>query len=248
MDNLALYIESLIFATDQPIDRNELRVALENCFDTQIPVEEVDAAVEQVIEKFSDDNFAIEVVEIAGGLQFLSKPAFHHAIGSHLRQLSNKRLSRVALETLAIIAYKQPVPKSEIEKIRGVNCDYAIQKLLEKELITIEGRDEGPGRPLLYATSPKFMDYLGLRDMKDLPKLKELETADNSIGDGDTDEDLASYLHEESTPLEETDTPEYTDEPEVGEEEIDEPQHSEDVVSETVEEAAESDVHNGTTS
>ena len=192
MDNLALYVESLVFATDQPISRTELRVALENCFDSKIPQQQVDEAIEATKDKYASDNFAIEMVEIADGLQFLTKPAFHHAVGSHLKLLSKKRLSRVALETLAIIAYKQPVAKSEIEKIRGVNCDYAVQKLLDKELIVIEGRSDGPGRPLLYATSPKFMDYLGLKNLNDLPKLKDLESADNSIGEGD---DIESESH-----------------------------------------------------
>ncbi len=183
LDNLVIYIESLIFAADQPITRNDVRYALENCFETQISPEEIDTAVEQLIEKYSAETFAMEVNEIGGGLQFMTKPAFHHVIGSHLRLITKRRLSRVALETLAIIAYKQPVTKTELEKIRGVSCDYAIQKLLEKELVTIEGRADGPGRPLMYSTSPKFMDYLGLRDIKDLPKLRELEQTENSIGE-----------------------------------------------------------------
>ena len=183
MDNLVIYIESLVFASDSPITREEIRYALENCFDTQITPEAVDDAVEGLKEKFNDDQFAIEVNEIAGGLQFLTKPAYHHVIGSHLKQITKKRLSRVALETLAIIAYKQPVTRSELERIRGVNCDYAIQKLLDKELITLDGRSDGPGRPLLYSTSEKFMDYLGLKDLKDLPKLKDFHQVDNSIGE-----------------------------------------------------------------
>ena len=183
MDNLVIYIESLVFAADHPITRNDVRYALENCFETQISPEEIDTAVEQLIEKYNAETFAMEVSEIGGGLQFMTKPAFHHVIGSHLKLITKRRLSRVALETLAIIAYKQPVTKTELEKIRGVSCDYAIQKLFEKELVTIEGRAEGPGRPLMYSTSPKFMDYLGLRDIKDLPKLRELEHTENSIGE-----------------------------------------------------------------
>ena len=183
MDNLVIYIESLVFAATQPISRNDVRYALENCFDTTLSPEEIDTAVEALIQKYASDDFAIEVNEIAGGLQFLTKPAYHHVIGSHLKLITKKRLSRVALETLAIIAYKQPVTKSELEKIRGVSCDYAIQKLLEKELVIIDGRADGPGKPLLYATSPKFMDYLGLKDLNDLPKLKELEHAQSSIGE-----------------------------------------------------------------
>ena len=182
MDNLSTYIESIVFANETPVSRDEVRVALENCFDTKIDKEVFNEAVEALMEKYQADHFSVEVVEIAGGLQFLTKPSYHHVVGSHLKLLSKKRLSRVAMETLAIIAYKQPVAKSEIEQIRGVNCDYAVQKLLDKELVQIEGRSDGPGRPLLYSTSPKFMDYLGLRDLNELPKLKDLETAENSIG------------------------------------------------------------------
>ena len=91
-------------------------------------------------------------------------------------------MSKAALEALSIIAYKQPITKTEIELIRGVNSDYSVQKLLEKELVTIVGRSEKPGRPLLYATSPKFMDYFGIGSLKDLPKIKDFKTTDNEIG------------------------------------------------------------------
>jgi segregation and condensation protein B len=99
-----------------------------------------------------------------------------------LKHKSNKKLSRSALETLAVIAYQQPVSKGEVEKIRGVNCDYAVQKLLEKELIQIKGRSKDPGRPLLYGTSDKFMEHFGLPALQDLPKLKEFLPEDNQIG------------------------------------------------------------------
>jgi segregation and condensation protein B len=122
-------------------------------------------------------------LEIAGGYQFLTKGAYHNTVGVYLKQTMKKRLSRSALETLSIIAYKQPVTKSELERIRGVNCDYAIQKLLEKELVAIQGRSDGPGRPLLYGTSDKFMDYFGLKSLDDLPKPKEFREPSNQIGE-----------------------------------------------------------------
>ncbi len=191
MDNLTTYIESLVFASDQPISREDVRYALENCFETSLSPEDIDQAVDALKEKYQDESFSIEVTEIAGGLQFMTKPSYHHVIGSHLKLITNKRLSRVALETLAIIAYKQPVTKTELEKIRGVNCDYAIQKLLEKELISMAGRSDGPGRPMLYATSDKFMDYLGIRDIQDLPKLKDIEPVENSIGEAGPVDEIA---------------------------------------------------------
>jgi segregation and condensation protein B len=104
-------------------------------------------------------------------------------VGEFLKLNSNKKLTKTALETLSIIAYKQPVAKSEIEQIRGVNADYTIHKLMEKELVEISGRSDGPGRPILYSTSEKFMDYFGLRSIQDLPKLKDLEIEKNTIGE-----------------------------------------------------------------
>jgi segregation and condensation protein B len=113
--------------------------------------------------------------------------------GHYLKQLTKRRLSKVALETLAIIAYRQPVSRVEIEQIRGVNADYAIDKLLEKELIEIVGRSPGPGKPLLYSVSPKFMDYFGLKSMEDLPQLKEFQVASEEIGEPSSLEEVVSY-------------------------------------------------------
>ena len=124
----------------------------------------------------------MQLMPIAGGYMFMSKPQYHKIIGDYLRQNERKKLSKAALETLAIIAYKQPITKSEMEAIRGVGCDYTVQKLLEKELVEITGRHEGPGRPLLYGTTVKFLNHFGIKDTTELPKLKEFETVDNVIG------------------------------------------------------------------
>ena len=103
-----------------------------------------------------------------------------------LEQKNKKRLSVASLETLAIIAYKQPVTKPEIESIRGVNCDYTVQKLLERELVEMAGRSEAVGKPLLYRTSTLFMDYFGINSVTDLPQLKELQPqTDNEIGEAE---------------------------------------------------------------
>jgi segregation and condensation protein B len=113
--------------------------------------------------------------ESGGGWQFLTKKHFHKTIAQLNGDKFLKRLSTAAMETLAIIAYKQPITKGEIESIRGVNSDYSIQKLLEKELIVITGRSENlPGKPLVYATSKSFMDYFGINTSEDLPKIKEV--------------------------------------------------------------------------
>jgi segregation and condensation protein B len=120
---------------------------------------------------------------LAGGYQFLTKPAYQTSISILLRQQSQKRLSTAQLETLSIIAYKQPVTKGEVEQIRGVNSDYSIQKLLEKELIEIKGKTDGVGRPLIYGTSGKFMEYFGINSIQDLPHPKDFSQSENQIGE-----------------------------------------------------------------
>ncbi len=152
-------------------------------FETEFSEADIASSIEQIKARFSADDFAIELVEIAGGLQFMTKGAYHSVIGTWLKQTTKKRLSQAAIETLSIIAYKQPVTKTDLEAIRGVSCDYSLQKLLEKELVSIVGRSDGPGRPLLYGTSIKFMDYFGLKSMNDLPKPKDFKEPDSEIGE-----------------------------------------------------------------
>ncbi len=183
MDKLEQHIESVIFSSEQPISLKEIKNCLEQSMEAKLKKGLLEEAMQNLLEKYQGEEFAFEIIEISGGYQFLTKGAYHHTIGTLLKQKAKKRLSKAALETLAIIAYKQPVTKSEAEAIRGVSCDYSIQKLLEKELITIVGRSEGPGRPLLYATSEKFMNYFGLKSIQDLPKLKEFATEENTIGE-----------------------------------------------------------------
>jgi segregation and condensation protein B len=141
----------------------------------KIAVEQVDAALEGIVEKYDSEFYPFEVKQSGGGWQFLTKKEFHKTVAQLNGEKFLKRLSSAALETLAIIAYKQPVTKGEIEAIRGVSSDYAVQKLLEKELVVISGRNEKmPGHPLVYATSKNFMDYFGINSPEDLPKIKEV--------------------------------------------------------------------------
>jgi segregation and condensation protein B len=175
LEKLALYIESLIFASEQAVSQADMSSTLKDSFEVSVKEAEIEKALEELIQKYSSEDYSMEIVAINGGYQFMSKGAYHHVIGTLLKLQSNKKLSRTALETLSIVAYKQPVSKTDIELIRGVNCDYTIQKLLEKELVEIIGRAEGPGRPLLYGTSEKFMNYFGIKSIKDLPKLRDLE-------------------------------------------------------------------------
>ena len=165
MDYLANHIEALVFCAPKPITEDEIQDCLKEMFDADVPAEDIAGGLTAIQEKFATDEFAMELVKSGGGYQFLTKPAYQASIGILLKQQSKKRLSNSALETLSIIAYKQPITKSEAEQIRGVNRDYAIQKLLEKELVEIKGKSEGVGRPLLYGTSPRFMDYFGINDL-----------------------------------------------------------------------------------
>ena len=183
MDFLVNHIEALIFCSVEPIKKEEIKSCLIEMFDTTLPDQDIDAALVALQEKYEQDSFSFSITKIGGGYQFLTKPAYQSSIGILLKQKSKKRLSTSALETLSIIAYKQPITKSEAEQIRGVNCDYAIQKLLEKELIEIKGKAETVGRPLIYGTNSKFMEYFGINDLSDLPTPKDFRQEENEIGE-----------------------------------------------------------------
>ncbi len=183
MEYLAQHIESLIFTTEHPITPQEIQACLEETFESVIDMEDLEKNLNSLKEKYQDAQFAFELVEIANGFQFLTKGAYHQTVGTYLKQTTKKRLSKAAIETLSMVAYKQPVSKTELENIRGVSCDYSIQKLLEKELVTILGRADSPGRPLLYGTTEKFMDYFGIKSLKDLPKPKDFRAPDSEVGE-----------------------------------------------------------------
>lgn len=192
MDFLIQHIEALIFCAQKPIKLGELKACLSEMFEADVPEKDIQDAIEQLVEKFSNASFSFEIVKSGGGYQFLTKPSYQLSIGILLKQQSKKRLSTSALETLSIIAYKQPTTRSELEQIRGVNCDYSVQKLLEKELIEIKGKSESIGRPILYGTSDKFMDYFGINDLKDLPTPKDFASPENEIGTPEKEEENPS--------------------------------------------------------
>jgi segregation and condensation protein B len=172
------HIEALIFASEKPLPVIELAELVNNALgfiEDRATSDQVDAGIKAIKEKYESEVYSFEVVESGGGFQFLTKKEFHKTIAQLNGDKFLKKLSVASLETLSIIAYKQPVTKSEIEIIRGVNCDYAVQKLLEKDLIVIMGRNENsPGKPLIYATSRSFMDYFGINSPEDLPKIREV--------------------------------------------------------------------------
>ena len=178
LSSIIPHIEALIFASDKPLNDAELLDLLNSALgfiDDQASPDQVQAAIEGIAEKYQSEFYAFELLEIGGGWQFLTKKEYHKTVAQLNGDKFLKRLSTAALETLAIIAYKQPITKSEMEAIRGVNCDYAVQKLLEKDLVIISGRNEDAvGKPLIYATSKSFMDYFGINSSDELPKISEV--------------------------------------------------------------------------
>ena len=178
VSSIVPHIEALIFASDKPLSTAELTDLVNNALgflEDRVALEQTEAALQAIKEKYASEFYSFEVVQSGGGWQFLTKKEFHKTIAQLNGDKFLKRLSPASLETLAIIAYKQPVTKGEIESIRGVSSDYAVQKLLEKELIVIAGRNEKlPGHPLVYATSRNFMDYFGIKSSDDLPTIKEV--------------------------------------------------------------------------
>jgi segregation and condensation protein B len=173
-------VEALIFAAKEPLSINQVRSIYqgENIRDETSRHVEPDT-VRQIIADLNKDytrqDRPYRIVQIAGGYQFATLSDYSEWLGKLYREQGRRKLSQSSVETLAIIAYKQPVTKAEIEKIRGVNCDYVLKNLLEKELLTITGRAESVGRPLLYGTTREFLQHFGLNDITDLPRPREIE-------------------------------------------------------------------------
>ena len=178
MDNIyKSIIESLIFASDEPISAQEIIKAVKEIDgdETSITPSDIDKSVSELNEKYNGDESSFKILRIAEGFIFGTKSEYAKYVGFLSNEKTKRRLSQAALETLAIIAYKQPITKPEIESIRGVNSDYMINTLLEKVLITIRGRSETIGRPLLYGTTSEFLKYFGINKISDLPKPREID-------------------------------------------------------------------------
>src|SRR5450432_2279702 len=203
--NIIPHIEAVIFASDKALTSLEITEIINNAFgfmEDKIVLDQVESAIEGIIEKYNSEFYPFEIKQSGGGWQFLTKKEYHKTVAQLNGEKFLKRLSTAALETLAIIAYKQPITKSEIESIRGVNCDYAVQKLLEKDLVVIAGRNEDAvGKPLIYTTSKSFMDYFGINSTDDLPKIREVlmeELAQPTRVEAEEDIDEATFDSNES--------------------------------------------------
>ena len=176
MEDLKNIVESLLFVAEGPLSPDQLQAAI-----PEAPADEIKQALVSLNESYAARSGGFIIHEVAGGYQFRTRPEYKEWI-RRLLQPKPPKLSKPAMETLAIIAYRQPILKSEIEHIRGVDSANSLRILLERKLIRVLGRREIPGRPLVYATTPKFLETFDLRDLKDLPTLKEIADLENASG------------------------------------------------------------------
>lgn len=170
-------IEALIFAADDPLPGKDILNAIKGIdgSDIEITETEVEQTVDELNSRYEQNGNAFTILKIAGGYLYATRHENAKYVGFLSIEKSKRRLSQAALETLAIIAYKQPITKPELETIRGVNSDYTLNTLLEKNLVNIEGRADTVGRPLLYVTTDEFLKYFGLKNIQDLPKPREID-------------------------------------------------------------------------
>ena len=173
-------IEALLFAARDPLTQAQVN----NVFEPETP--NLSEMVEKLNRQYSKNENAFIINKVAGGFQIVSKKEYKHFIRKLYKKSSRLSLSVAAMDSLAIIAYKQPISRYEVEAIRGVDSSGVLKTLLSHELIKIKGRDIGPGRPLLYKTTPKFLEYFGLNRISDMPKLKEVSElidSDSTLGE-----------------------------------------------------------------
>ena len=164
-------IEALLFVNEKPVTLEQMKKVLGT-----VNIAEIKKTIQLLKEEYEQRNSGVTIVEIAGGYQMLSNPQYASYIRNFYTTKHKEKLSKPALESIAIVAYKQPVTRSDIELIRGVNSDGVITHLLEKELIKVVGRKDIPGRPYLYGTTRQFLEYFGLKSLENLPKLEEFPT------------------------------------------------------------------------
>ncbi|MEK6765651.1 MAG: SMC-Scp complex subunit ScpB [Planctomycetota bacterium] len=169
-DEVKRIVEAILFAVQEPISVRKISEIIEGT-----EAKEIREVIQQLRDEYDSHDRVFQIEEIANGFQLLSRPEYHEWISKIRKKSGESKLSQPALETLSIIAYKQPIIRAEIEAIRGVQSGQMIRTLIEKGLVKITGRDEVLGRPLLYGTTTKFLDHFGLKSIKDLPKVEDLE-------------------------------------------------------------------------
>ena len=207
-------IEALLFATDEPLMLKQVveifSMLEENERPRKVNEDIVLGGIEDLNREYEQTGRVFRIVKIAGGYQFATLPVFAPWLGKMVRERSKRKLSVSALESLAVIAYKQPVTKPEIEAIRGVNADYVMHTLLERNLITIVGRAATPGRPLLYGTTKDFLKHFGLNDLSELPKPREI---DELMAEAEYEVEKRLLAELEAKKAQEEEEEEKTDEP-----------------------------------
>ena len=179
-------IEALIFGAREPLSVRQIQALYEvqgpeGSEPRKIDYDSIARLIEELNGEYAAGDRPYRIVQIAGGYQFATQPAYAEWLGKLYKEQTRRKLSQSSIETLAIIAYKQPITKPEIESIRGVNCDYVLSTLLEKDMATIVGRAPTVGRPLLYGTTTEFLKHFGLNELNDLPRPREIQ---DILGDG----------------------------------------------------------------
>jgi segregation and condensation protein B len=183
--SLPSIIECVIFAADSALSTDRLCELL-----PEFERDEIRLALKTLVDSHEERGGGIQLVEVAGGWQFRTRPGFQQYV---LRQVKTRsaKFSQSSLETLAIVAYRQPITRAEVEHLRGVDCGGVLKSLLEKRLVKILGKKDIPGRPLIYGTSKEFLEIFGLKDLKSLPTLKEIQALD----------EVPHYERQEELPL-----------------------------------------------
>lgn len=171
-------IESIIFVSEKPVNINSLKSYFKD-----LEPSEVEKIIEELVNEWKDMNRGFRLEKVSGGYHFRTRPEYGDEIVEYNKEIKKFRLSRAALEVIAIAAYKQPVTKVEIDQIRGVDSSGVVNLLLEKRLLEIRGRKDVPGRPFLYKTTDEFLQTFGLNSLRDLPSLKEIEDIDKDISE-----------------------------------------------------------------
>ncbi|MBN2104113.1 SMC-Scp complex subunit ScpB [bacterium] len=169
-DKIKKIVEVLIFASDMPISVKQIQGVMEDA-----KPRDIEKIIDTLNSEYQQTGRTFTIVQVAGGYQMVSRNSYYQWIRKLFHRKIKSRLSQAALETLSVVAFKQPVSKPEVEAVRGVNCDGVIRTLLERKLVALSGRGEGPGRPLLYKTTDEFLRYFGINDISDLPKPREIE-------------------------------------------------------------------------
>jgi len=167
-NNIRSAIEALLFSSEKPLTLQQLKGALDD-----LGLEQLRQELEGLKAEYESSNRGVRIAEIAGGYQMITASTFAPFLKKLYKERRMERLSKPALETLAIIAYKQPLTKLDIEALRGVNVDGVISSLLDKNMIRIAGRKKAPGRPLVFGTTRQFMEYFGLKSLDELPKMED---------------------------------------------------------------------------